>query len=97
LESELERLPAETVPKVPKLPSILTRSLTDPEFEPRTAETAPVENFLDTDETCSAHQPLSPQLQGDSDIDPFDTSFAVDLQQPGPAELKLLEAELIGK
>lgn len=37
-------------------------------------------------------KPLSPELR--SDIDPFDTSFASNIQ-PGRAELKVLESELI--
>lgn len=81
LESELQHLPAVERPPLPALPHVEPPRVT--------------QDLLSATEVCEAHRPLSPQ-QSIEEGDPFDTSFAGDLL-PGRAELKLLEAELIGQ
>lgn len=62
----------------------------------------PVEHLLEDHHDIISHQPLSPSgecaelstIDDQEDFDPFDTSIANNIQ-PGKAELKLLESELI--
>lgn len=68
-------------------------------IEPATAELEPHKDLLVHNGDTIIEKPLSPVL-GQSldidleDLDPFDTSFASNIQ-PGRAELKVLESELI--
>ncbi|XP_053660562.1 protein stoned-A [Anopheles marshallii] len=78
----------------------LHHSLSDPEFDPRAeSPTAPPpstrSDLLGVSEQEHLQKVLTPARGGASiEADPFDTSIAVNLQ-PGRAELKLLEEELI--
>lgn len=80
----------------------LSNSLSDPDFDPRAVtpvpEKAPADLFLAPDNhdikvLTPAKSSSSPE---ETDIDPFDTSIAVNIL-PGSTELKLLEDELIEK
>ncbi|XP_054730115.1 protein stoned-A [Anastrepha obliqua] len=81
--------------------STLKHSLSDPDFDPRAPPTpVPAEELLTVRENIKA-KVLTPSQESkdipdDSCeyIDPFDTSIASNLQ-PGRAELKLLESELL--
>lgn len=81
---------------------VLSHSLSDPDFDPRAATPVPenyqADLFLAPDHHNSkvltpAKGQSSPE---ESEIDPFDTSIAINIL-PGKAELKLLEDELIDK
>lgn len=81
--------------------SVNDDALFDPDFDPRAVESDKnVKDLLvDSSDIISA-KPLTP-VPGDSldinieeEIDPFDTSIANNIQ-PGKAEIKLLEAELV--
>uniref|UniRef100_A0A182YF05 Uncharacterized protein n=1 Tax=Anopheles stephensi TaxID=30069 RepID=A0A182YF05_ANOST len=80
----------------------LHHSLSDPEFDPRAdsfpaAAAAPAarSDLLGVSEEEHLQKVLTPARGGvEVEADPFDTSIAVNLQ-PGRAELKLLEDELI--
>ncbi|EDS27475.1 stoned-A [Culex quinquefasciatus] len=80
----------------------LKHSLSDPDFDPR-ASTPGVQpqqpsksDLLGVDESCSQKvlTPAGVKAESLEEIDPFDTSIAVNIQ-PGSTELKLLESELI--
>lgn len=81
---------------------VLTHSLSDPDFDPRAVTPLPesqqADLFLAPDHHHSkvltpAKGQSSPE---ESEIDPFDTSIAINIL-PGTVELKLLEDELIEK
>lgn len=78
----------------------LHHSLSDPEFDPRadsfpTAAPTTRSDLLGVSEEEHLQKVLTPARGGvEVEADPFDTSIAVNLQ-PGRAELKLLEDELI--
>ncbi|KAI9589280.1 protein stoned-A [Glossina fuscipes] len=79
----------------------LKHSLSDPDFDPRAPPTpVPAEDLLSVKENISAKVLTPAQENKDlpsssKDIaDPFDTSIAANIQ-PGKAELKLLESELL--
>lgn len=104
-KAELKLLENELISAVP-----IKRNLTDPEFDPRTAEEIQSQQekpkniediFAETDDqtfgkplTPTADEPVTFQIGEEEDIDPFDTSIADNIG-PGKAELKLLESELI--
>lgn len=80
----------------------LKRSISDPDFDPRalTPSEAPVpvvvprSDLLEVTEEFN-QKVLTPAHQAEpEEVDPFDTSIAINIQ-PGRAELKLLEDELI--
>ncbi|TDG40096.1 hypothetical protein AWZ03_013480 [Drosophila navojoa] len=83
----------------------LKHSLSDPDFDPRAPPTpVPAEVLLAVEENINIkvltpaqerrQLPSNPQQDEDSEVDPFDTSIAANLQ-PGQTELKLLENELL--
>uniref|UniRef100_A0A182NZS2 Protein stoned-A n=1 Tax=Anopheles epiroticus TaxID=199890 RepID=A0A182NZS2_9DIPT len=81
----------------------LRQSLSDPEFDPRAASPAPAAEGPRSDllgvseEERDLQKVLTPArsaARAAVEADPFDTSIAVNLQ-PGRAELKLLEDELL--
>lgn len=80
----------------------LQHSLSDPDFDPRAPPTPePAEDLLAVKEnintkvlTPAQESKDLPDYSADPIVDPFDTSIAANLQ-PGQAELKLLESELL--
>lgn len=80
----------------------LKHSLSDPDFDPRAPPTpVPAEDLLAVKEnintkvlTPAQESKDLPDYSGEPVVDPFDTSIAANLQ-PGQAELKLLESELL--
>ncbi|XP_037818808.1 protein stoned-A isoform X1 [Lucilia sericata] len=80
----------------------LKHSLSDPDFDPRAPPTpVPAEDLLAVKEnintkvlTPAQESKDLPDYSAEKDVDPFDTSIAANLQ-PGQAELKLLESELL--
>ncbi|XP_055528489.1 protein stoned-A [Wyeomyia smithii] len=83
----------------------IKHSLSDPDFDPRaitpieqipqSSSHQPKSDLLGIDEHHHSHKVLTPAKDVEpEEIDPFDTSIAVNIQ-PGRAELKLIEDELI--
>ncbi|XP_055626178.1 protein stoned-A-like [Toxorhynchites rutilus septentrionalis] len=77
----------------------LKHSLSDPDFDPRAdseveepKRAAPKSDLLGTDDNYNQKVLTPAQELEPEDIDPFDTSIAVNIQ-PGRAELRLLENE----
>jgi hypothetical protein len=104
LEEELKQV---AEPAKPALTVTLKTSLSDPDFDPRalTPNSEVPQDIVETSndlfglEDNFEHKVLTPakdvfQAQKADDFDPFDTSIASNIQ-PGKAELKLLESELI--
>lgn len=71
-------------------------SLSDENFDPRAggAAVGNAEQDLFKVEEGVGHRPLTPAVQEEAEVDPFDTSIASNIA-PGKAELKVLENELI--
>lgn len=75
-------------------------ALSDDEFDPRGAQFRPApadpnqDLFKVEDGENVGHRPLTPAVEEQVDVDPFDTSIASNIA-PGKAELKVLENELI--
>lgn len=83
-----------------KQPTI-THSLSDPDFDPRAITPIPDQHQADLFLAPENHDikvltPAKSSSSPDEDIDPFDTSIAINIL-PGSTELKLLEDELIDK
>lgn len=76
-------------------------SLSDDEFDPRGSQAAgraaahPDQDLFKVEDGDNVgHRPLTPAVEAEAEVDPFDTSIASNIA-PGKAELKVLENELI--